>query len=207
MDSYILKTLTGESDSKAYLANEDDLKSKKPENFIATIKNIDKVYSIYPGKILYIGVYKEMGTVSVQVSDFEVVRYLNLKNIQVINGSTISAGQYLGEASKQYGLQFEYCTQWQGESVFPVRLQNVTTFKQNPIDLLEGKYTPEYNPPVTEGYTDPRDVQELTQPEIDELSNNMFDKPEIDPDVFQIFDLKDIPPGGIFELTNGRGDI
>lgn len=207
MDSIILQTLTGSINTRAKLINEDNLNSEKPSSFTATFSGVDKVYSIFPGQVIYIGVYKDLGTLSVKVSDFEIVRYLNLTDIQVTPGETFNEGTYLGVANKQYGLQFEFCSTYQGDSKYPVRLNNETYFKQNPIAVLNGKYTPTYNKIVTEGYAEPDQVVELTEEQAGELSTEMFAKPDIDTNVYQITNILDIPPEGMDELLSGRGYV
>lgn len=206
MDSLILEILTGQQKSRAKLVNEDDLKSSKPSNFTATIKDITEVYAILPGEVLYVGYYEGMGTLSVLVSDKELVRYLNLTDIQVIPGQSFKKGTYLGIADKRYGLQFEYCSQWQGQSKMPVRLNNITYFKQNPIEVLEGLYVPEYHQHVTQGYVMPDDVVEMTDAQKAEFSSNMFATPAVynEPADFKgITRIQDFPPEAILELTQG----
>lgn len=139
MNSDIAKLLAN-TDCK--LVNEQDLTSKKPSTFTATISGVSKVYNLFPGTVLFLGYYKDMGTVTIAVSNHEIVRYLNLKDIQTWNYASVTAGQYLGEAYSRSNLQFEYCTQWKGDSVYPVRIDNKLYYKQNPIDILNGTYTP-----------------------------------------------------------------
>lgn len=208
MDSLVLQILTGQSNSKAKLINEDDLKSDRPSNFTATIKDIDKVYALFPGQVLYVGYYEKMGTLTVQVADGEIIRYLNLTDIQLGLGETMNEGRYLGLADKQHGLQIEYCTQWQGESKMPVRVNTSTFFKQNPIAVLEGEYTPTYNKKPIQGYVQPDEIVELSKEQKNEFNNEaLFAVPEITKGVYQVYDIQDIPPQGIDELTDGRGDI
>lgn len=202
MDSTTIKALAG--NTKAVLTNEKDLTSKKPSTFTASFSNIEKVYSLLPGKIIYIGIYKNTGTLAVAVSDYEIIRYLNIENIQVTSGETISKGRYLGTANKKYGLQFEYCSQWQGESVRPVRLENRTFFKQNPIDLLNGIYVPEYNKEIVRGYNLSDDVVKLTAEQDIEFSSNNGPVQEvvIDSSNYQITSLSEITPEILAELSN-----
>ena len=140
MDSAVAKLLTG---TNCKLVNETDLKSKNPVSFTATISGASKVYHLFPGTVLFLGYYKKMGTVTVAVSNHEIVRYLNLKDIQGWNNSEVTQGQLVGEAYSVPGLQFEYCTQWKGDSIYPVRVNNKLYFKQNPIDILNGTYVPQ----------------------------------------------------------------
>lgn len=139
MDSTVAKLLTG---TTCKLMNEKDLTSKNPTSFTATISGASEVYNLFPGTVLFLGYYKEMGTVTVAVSNHEIVRYLNLKEIQGWNNAPIAAGQLVGEAYPNSYLQFEYCTQWKGNSKYPVRVNNKLYFKQNPIDILNRLYVP-----------------------------------------------------------------
>lgn len=155
MNSKILNLLSGSTDG--YLNNELDLNSKNPSNYTATISGVKIVYNLFPGKVLFLGYYQNKGTVTIAVSNHEIVRYLNLKDIQVWNVSKIDKGQLLGHVYSHSGLQFEYCTQWKGSSVYPVRINNNLYYKQNPIDILNGQYTPTLEVDVQSGITRPHD--------------------------------------------------
>lgn len=161
-----MKALTGLTTCK--LKNETDLKKTNPSSFTATISGVDKVYSLFPGTVLFLGYYKGMGTLTVAVSNHEIVRYLNLNQIQDWTFAELKKGDYIGTAYKQSGLQFEYATQWKGESPYPVRVKNNLFFKQNPIDILEGKYTPTREVDIQPGITLPRDKVEFTEDQLKE---------------------------------------
>ena len=154
MNSDIMKTLSGTASCK--LVNEIDLNSDNPSNFTATISGIHNVYSLFPGTVLFLGYYKNMGTITIAVSNHEIIRYLNMKDIQSWSYSSIKRGQYLGQAYSRSGLQFEYCTQWKGESKYPVRVNNNIYFKQNPIDILNGIYVPTKEVDIQNGVTRPK---------------------------------------------------
>ena len=173
MNSAVMKALTGLTTCK--LNNEKDLKTKTPQSFTAIITGATKIYSLFPGKVLYLGFYKGMGTLTISVSNHEFVRYLNMNDIQVWNNATIRAGQYLGTAYAKTGLQFEYCTQWQGESKYPVRINNNLYFKQNPIDILEGKYVPQNEINISPGITRPNDVVKFTADQLLEWGDDTDD--------------------------------
>ena len=140
MNSSVMQALTGATSCK--LKNEEDLKKSAPSTFTATISGAKQVYNLFPGTVLFLGFYKGMGTVTVAVSNHEIVRYCNLKDIQCWVNRSIAAGQLVGTAFATSGLQFEYCTQWKGDSVYPVRVNNNLYFKQNPLDVLNGVYKP-----------------------------------------------------------------
>lgn len=210
MDSLVLETLTGEQKSKAKLINEDNLKSSKPSSFTATIKDITKVHAIFPGRVLYIGYYEGMGTVTILVSDKEIVRYLNITNIQVPIGNIIKKNTYLGDADKKYGLQFEYCSEWQGASKMPVRLNNATYFKQNPIEIFEGLYVPEYVIVPEQGYVDPDTTSELTPEQKNEFGDYMFAIPKIDnsnPHNMPLLTMETMPESMFLETSNGVEEV
>lgn len=181
MDSTIAKALAGKN--KIVLANEKDLSSSKPSSFTASFLGVKEVYSLFPGEVLYVGIYKELGTLTILVSDFEIIRYLNISDIQVNKGDQVSTNRYLGVVNNKYGLQLEYCSQWQGSSVMPVRLNNRTFFKQNPLDILNGKYKPDYHKEIERGYTFPDTTKELTVAQQLEFSS---DSAIIDKDAKQI---------------------
>lgn len=140
MDSKIKEALTGATTCK--LDNEKDLLSKDPTNFTASISGVKKVYSLFPGKVLFLGFYNNMGTLVLSASNHEIIRYLNLKNIEAWSSQEIRQGDYLGESYANKPLLFEYCTHWKGDSVYPVRTNNNLYYKQNPIDILSGTYVP-----------------------------------------------------------------
>ena len=94
MNSSVLKTLTGINTCK--LNNEEDLRKSDPKSFTATISGASKIYNLFPGTVLFLGFYKNMGTITIAVSNHEIVRYCNIKDIQVWNYTSIKKGQYLG---------------------------------------------------------------------------------------------------------------
>ena len=200
MDSTILELLSGSK--KVKLTNESDLTSKKPSTFTASFSNIEKVYSILPGQVMYIGVYKDVGSLTILVSDYEIVRYLNVSQIQVQIGDTINSGRHIGIADKRYGLQFEYCSQWQGQSKMPVRLSNRTFFKQNPMDLLNGVYVPKYNKEIIRGYNLTTDIVELSKEQEIEFQEKDYVSLDIDKNAYQITEVKNMTPSILDELSN-----
>ena len=164
MSSSILKSLSGTD--KSILTNESDLRKSNPSSFTATISGVNKVYNLFPGTVLFLGFYKGMGTVTIAVSNHEIVRYLNLKDIKTWSFASVNKGELIGEAYSLSGLQFEYCTQWKGESKYPVRISNSIYFKQNPIDILDGKYTPVKEVDLVNGSIRVKDKVKFTQDQL-----------------------------------------
>ena len=91
-----MKALTGTTTCK--LNNEDDLKKANPKTYTATISGAKKVYNLFPGTVLFLGYYRKMGTVTIAISNHEIIRYCNLENIQYWSNSSALKGQYIGTA-------------------------------------------------------------------------------------------------------------
>lgn len=166
MDSEIKKTLTGNTTAK--LDNEKDLSSNRPSSYTATISGVTTVYNLFPGTVVFLGYYQGSGSVYVEVSNHELIRYLNLNDIQVWKGSELEKGDVIGTVKSRVGLQVEYCTQWKGESPYPVRFNNRLFYKQNPIDILNGLYFPYKEITVKNGIVRPNDKITFTQDELKE---------------------------------------
>lgn len=162
-----MQALTGTKTS--ILTNEKELKSSKPSTFTASFSKAEKAFSLFPGKVMFIGQFKNTTTVNVAVSDHEIVRYMNLTDVQVKQGAQITKGRYLGSVINNKTLDVEYCSQWQGDSVRPVRIENRTYFKQNPLDILEGMYVPQLTKDMMWGFNFSDDVIELTEDQKKEL--------------------------------------
>lgn len=139
MDSQVLNMLSG--NSKYKLDNEKDLRSNHPSSYTATISGFNNVFNILPGTVLFLGFYKGLGTVYLAVSKHEMIRYMNLKTIEVWKGQQLSTSELVG-TTYTAPLQFEYCTVYKDQSPYPIRFADRTYYKQNPIDILDGKYWP-----------------------------------------------------------------
>ena len=163
MDSAVKKTLAHTVSCE--LDNEKDLRSNRPSSYIASISGVSEVYSLFPGQVLFLGYYRGKGTVYVAVSNHEIVRYMNLQKIEVWKGQSLQKGDLVGLVGNRSYLQFEYCTQWKGESVYPVRTDTKLYYKQNPIDILDGKYVPTKEIDIRDGITRPNDKTTFTEDE------------------------------------------
>lgn len=98
-----------------------------------------EVKNVAYGQIVYIG-YDPNGTYTINVksNSGEVLRYSNIRKVNIRTGQYAEKGESIGIA-KTY-VHFEYCTRWKGESIFPVRVNNYLYYKQDPKDILEGTY-------------------------------------------------------------------
>ena len=166
MDNTIAATLA--SNGNCILKNESNLSSKKPKDYTAILTGFTIVNNLFAGTVVYIGVYQGKGSVYVQVSSHEMIRYLNLQSIQVYKGTKLDKGAFLGTVSSKVGLGFEYCSQWKGDSIYPVRNDNKLYYKQNPIDILNGKYQPTAPISIQPGITLLKDKMEFTKAQLPE---------------------------------------
>ena len=95
----------------------------------------DNVYSYASGTV--IAVSKEdllHYCVTVQYDVFNILRYNNLRSVNVGAGETVENGNLIGKADKF--LRFEYATKEQGSSKWPVRVGTQTYWKQDPERLI-----------------------------------------------------------------------
>lgn len=196
-----MKALTGSD--KCKLTNEKDLTSIKPTSFTASISGAKEVFNLFPGRVAFIGEYENMATISVQVSPFEIIRYLNLTEFNAWYNYEIEAGYKLGSVSSKHGLQFEYCTKGPQISPYPVRIENITYYKQNPVGILYGVYRPEMPVEITQGLNRPSDTVEFTAEQANEWGGPLVNV--INPDVFQITDYRDIPQAALDMLSDNGG--
>lgn len=72
--------------------------------------------------------------VTVQYDVFNILRYCNLKSLNVGAGDVVQNGSLIGSADKF--LRFEYATKEQGSSKWPVRVGTQTYWKQDPERLI-----------------------------------------------------------------------
>ena len=97
----------------------------------------DDVKAAADGTVLYIGKQNGLYVVTVQCNANECLRYCNLKTCDVDLNDSITEGSVIGIANKYVCI--EYCTTG-NKNRYVVRIYNKTYFKQNPMDILEGKY-------------------------------------------------------------------
>lgn len=95
----------------------------------------DSVYSYASGVVLAAGKEDLLHyCVTVQYDVFNILRYCNLKTLNVGAGDTVQNGSLIGSADKF--LRFEYATKEQGSSKWPVRIGTQTYWKQDPERLI-----------------------------------------------------------------------
>lgn len=95
----------------------------------------DNVYSYASGVVLAAGKEDLLHyCVTVQYDVFNILRYCNLKTLNVGAGDTVQNGSLIGSADKF--LRFEYATKEQGSSKWPVRIGTQTYWKQDPERLI-----------------------------------------------------------------------
>lgn len=98
----------------------------------------DKVYSVSSGKVVCIrNEANNTLSVSILVNKNQLVRYCNLTGVDLYLYSEVSVGDFIGTVNKY--VSFEYCTEQQGNSKWPVRFENYQFFKQDPSAIVDGK--------------------------------------------------------------------
>lgn len=166
MNQEIVNMLTlGES---CTLVNEENLRSKRPASFTALISGSSGVFTMYTGKVEYVGKYEGMYSYNILMNDHELFRYLYLDSVEAWGkGQELGPQVKLGVPRRNKPFGFEYCTQWQGTSSYPIRINNRTYFLQNPIDILDGIYVPPAPIEVIEATTPNQAEYDFDMEEID----------------------------------------
>lgn len=135
----------------------------------------DQVYNLYYGQVVNISAADGRAVVNVKCNPSEILRYGNLKELTCAKSYFADPGAQLGVADEY--VVFEYCTLWQGQSVYPVRVNNITYYKQDPTDVLNGTYTIRRDGAQEQGYTRNRDRVRFTTDKQRELfGENVLDK-------------------------------
>lgn len=118
-----------------------------------------KAFSISTGQIVYIGTDGSTYTVNIKVNNNEIIRYCNIVKLgdKIIPSHYVQEGDLVGIPDKY--LTFEYVTRWKGTSLFPVHINKLTYYKQNPQDIIDGSYV--IPPIVTLQYGADADTQKV----------------------------------------------
>lgn len=125
-NSEILKSWVADKDSYAYIDNGGyhtgiDLECKK-------------VYSVCYGVVIELGMHDDgYYYVTVQYDKNKCVRYMHLKSESVLLGGVVAKEDEIGEANKY--VHFEYMTVDKGSSIWGVRIDRRTYYKQNPTTI------------------------------------------------------------------------
>lgn len=136
----MISILTGDA-SSAILAKWSDKKPYVTGYDIASSTACSVTY----GKIVYVGQEPDgTYTVNIKCNDNEIFRYGNLSSIYVRSADGVGPGTLLGDVKKY--IHFEYATRWQGDSTFPIRVNQYLYFKQDPRDIVESRYKPDEQP-------------------------------------------------------------
>jgi len=97
--------------------------------------------SVTYGKVVYAGQEPDgTFTVNVKCNDNEIFRYGNINSLFVRSSNLVGPGTKLGDV-KDF-VHFEYATRWQGDSQFPIRVNQYLYFKQDPTDIVNSQYKP-----------------------------------------------------------------
>ena len=129
----------------------------------------ESIYSYRSGVVTQIGTTSDnLYTIVIQYTANVSLRYANLSSVFVSEGDVIQQGQYIGIAKKF--VHFEYLTAEQGTSRWPVRVDKLTYYKQNPEQLFDGTVNLNANDwsKITIADTTPKHVT-LTEPQKSEF--------------------------------------
>lgn len=162
----MISTLTGNS---SVILNKDEVAKTKSARLAC-----ENVYNVAHGQIVYIGAQNSRAFVNIKCNPSEVLRYGNLKELNCQNNYYADIGAQLGVADGY--VIFEYCTLWKGQSNFPVRINNWTYYKQDPTDILEGRYTVRRDGAQEVGFVNNRDRIRFTEDQKKLFGENILDK-------------------------------
>ncbi len=163
----MIDTLTGTAGSK--IDNTDTISAIKSARV-----SCENVYNIAKGEIVDIEASGERAVINVKCNPSEVLRYGNLVEVNCAKTNNAEIGAHLGKADKY--VIFEYCTAWQGQSVYPVRINGMTYYKQNPTDVLNGSYTVRADGAQEQGYVLNRNRVRFTDEQKALFGENVLDK-------------------------------
>ena len=99
----------------------------------------ENVYAIAKGEVVDIEASSGRAVINIKCNPSEILRYGNLTEIYCNKTNIASIGGHIGKTTDY--VIFEYCTAWQGRSVYPVRVNGITYYKQDPTEILNGIYT------------------------------------------------------------------
>ena len=163
----MISTLTGDSNST--IQNTDTVSTIN-----SAVIECTEVFNVAAGEIVYVGAEGEHAVVNVKCNPSEILRYGNLKELTCNKGYNASIGAQLGVADKT--LTFEYCTLWKGESNYAVRVNNITYYKQDPTEILNGDYTLREDGAQEQGYVLNRNRVSFTDEQKALFGDNVLEK-------------------------------
>lgn len=165
----MIDTLTGTAGSK--IDNTDTIST-----ILSARVSCENVYNVAEGQIVDIETSDGRAVVNVKCNPSEILRYGNLKELNCAKSYNAAIGAQLGVADDY--VIFEYCTAWQGNSHYPVRVNNYTYYKQNPSDVLSGTYTVRKDGAQEQGYVLNRNRVEFNETQTELFGENIYTKLE-----------------------------
>ena len=166
-----MKTLLGtllnssSSTSNSILAHYNDV---KPPYITGIRISGDSIFSICPGKVVDVEEDRNKYVVSMLVNSKQMIRYANLRYCDVSSGQDVDFNTYIGKCNKY--VQLEYCTTDKLDSIWPVRVKDISMFKHDPEGLLTGDV--KLNIIVDTALSDDVDIYYNNAAMKDELTNN-----------------------------------
>lgn len=134
-----------------------------------------KVNNICKGVVLSTGKQNDRYIVCVQIDANNCIRYGNIKSLSVKAGQLIYYDDEIGEADEF--VHFEHCTLERNGSNYPVRVNDITYYKQNPEKALFTDYLSDLVGYSKSGLTvvdkdTPAEHIELDKFQLDEFTGN-----------------------------------
>lgn len=97
----------------------------------------ESIHSICQGVVIFVGNDSEDNvSITIQYDASQCIRYCHLSKSYVSSGDLIENGQLIGEADKF--VRFEYCNKTKDNSIWSVRISNLTFYKHNPESYADG---------------------------------------------------------------------
>ena len=163
----MILTLTG--DSKSTIINKDTLLATRSARLLC-----EDVYNVAQGQIVDIQTSDGRAVVNVKCNPSEILRYGNLVELNCKKTYNAEIGAKLGIADEY--VIFEYCTLWQGTSVYPVRVNGWTYYKQDPSDVLNGTYVLRKDGAQEQGYVSLHNRTTFNDEQKKYFGENIYDK-------------------------------
>lgn len=202
MNSAVKETLSG--GKTCSLENEADLRSKKPSSYAASFTGFTTVFNLFLGEVLYLGTNNKLTTITVKVSPYEIIRYGNFVSTYVSLNSSIKRGTRLGIVDSNKGLKVQYCTKSPYTSSYPIRVNNVIYYQQNPMGILDGTYTPSQKTTYTE-WVECSPLYTFTEEQSTEWTVQSDSTLNIDKNASQITNMSNVSQDTYDMLSNNEG--
>lgn len=112
----------------------------KPPYVSGFVLDSEVLYNICPGKVVDVNNDEDGLCVTVLINNSQIIRYTHMKEVFVEENSNLFIKDMIGFTTKNSML--EYCTDAQKDSIWPIRIHNMTFYKHNPEEIIQDKLRP-----------------------------------------------------------------